>query len=199
MCPSRSDALRCSEPPRTCIWLGSYELRKRTGDTGAVLLGSVRVGCGICGHCGRRLMPFRLSSSARYEDRILTSNQCPFCNLPSGRIVDRSAYGVVILDGFPISPGHTLVIPHRHIGSFFDLHDDERSDLLTLLDTAKRKLDTEFSPHGYNIGINDGPAAGQTVPHLHIHLIPRFTGDRVDPRGGVRWIIAEKADYWSQR
>ena len=106
---------------------------------------------------------------------------------------------MVIRDGFPISPGHTLVIPNRHIGSFFELSPDERQSLFDLLDTAKKVLDAEFKPDGYNIGINDGPSAGQTVPHLHIHLIPRYKGDQVDPRGGVRWIIPEKADYWSQR
>ena len=68
-----------------------------------------------------------------------------------------------------------------------------------LLDSAKLVLDAELNPDGYNIGINDGPSAGQTVPHLHIHLIPRYTGDRQDARGGVRWIIPEKADYWSKK
>jgi len=68
--------------------------------------------------------------------------------------------------------------------------------LLALLTSAKMQLDLEHGASGYNIGINDGPAAGQTVPHLHIHLIPRYPGDRVDPRGGVRWIIPEKADCW---
>jgi diadenosine tetraphosphate (Ap4A) HIT family hydrolase len=106
---------------------------------------------------------------------------------------------MVIDDGFPISPGHTLIIPRRHTGSFFDLSETERNSLLSLLEDAKRRLDKEFRPDGYNIGINDGSSAGQTVPHLHIHLIPRFHGDREDPRGGVRWIIPEKADYWSSR
>jgi diadenosine tetraphosphate (Ap4A) HIT family hydrolase len=103
----------------------------------------------------------------------------------------------VVRDGFPISPGHTLIIPRRHIGSFFELTGGERTSLLVLLDQAKEDLDGKFQPDGFNIGINDGAAAGQTVPHLHIHLIPRFLGDRPDPRGGVRWIIPEKADYWS--
>jgi diadenosine tetraphosphate (Ap4A) HIT family hydrolase len=124
---------------------------------------------------------------------------CPFCTLPVERIWRRGVHGMVIRDGFPISPGHTLVIPHRHVGSFFDLGVDERGELLELLDEAKKALDAEFKPQGYNIGINDGPAAGQTVPHLHIHLIPRYEGDQADPRGGVRWIIPEKADYWSKR
>lgn len=71
--------------------------------------------------------------------------------------------------------------------------------MLALLDEAKAAAEVEFSPAGFNIGINDGAAAGQTVPHLHIHLIPRFAGDLPDPRGGVRWVIPAKADYWSQR
>jgi diadenosine tetraphosphate (Ap4A) HIT family hydrolase len=95
-----------------------------------------------------------------------------------------------------VTRGHTLVIPARHVGTFFATTAEERSGLLSLLDTAKRQLDAEFAPAGYNIGINDGAAAGQTVPHLHIHLIPRYPLDRDDPRGGVRWVIPEKAKYW---
>ena len=124
---------------------------------------------------------------------------CVFCSLSPARIVRSSALGWVIRDGFPVSPGHTLIIPRRHVGSFFELTPDERAEMLALLDVAKADLDREFAPQAYNIGINDGPAAGQTVAHLHIHLIPRFDGDRPDPRGGVRWIIPEKADYWSGR
>jgi diadenosine tetraphosphate (Ap4A) HIT family hydrolase len=112
-------------------------------------------------------------------------------------VIDSSPLGLVIRDGFPISPGHTLIIPKRHVGSFFELEADERAELLALLDKAKAVADKEFNPQGYNIGINEGAAAGQTVPHLHIHLIPRYQGDRADPRGGVRWIIPEKADYWT--
>ena len=128
----------------------------------------------------------------------MTTKPCPFCTLPGERVIDHNDHGLVIRDGFPISPGHTLIIPKRHTGSFFDLTETERSDLLLLLDKAKLDLENEFKPDGYNIGINDGPAAGQTVPHLHVHLIPRYAGDREDPRGGVRWIIPEKADYWSE-
>ena len=124
---------------------------------------------------------------------------CPFCALPQARIIDTSRYGLVVRDAFPISPGHTLIIPKRHVGSFFDLSSDEREGLMSLLTAAKANVEAEFKPDGYNIGINDGPAAGQTVPHLHIHLIPRYKGDMSDPRGGVRWIIPDKADYWSQR
>ena len=123
---------------------------------------------------------------------------CPFCQLPPERIQFSNLHGVVIRDGFPISPGHTLIIPRRHVGSFFDIDANERDALFALLDEAKRRLDKEFKPDGYNIGINDGPSAGQTIAHLHIHLIPRYQGDRTDPRGGVRWLIPEKADYWSK-
>ncbi len=83
------------------------------------------------------------------------------------------------------------------MGSFFHLETLEREALFALLEEARRGLDRELGPHGYNIGINDGLAAGQTVPHLHIHLIPRYAGDSQDPRGGIRWILPEKADYWS--
>jgi len=123
---------------------------------------------------------------------------CPFCALPSGRIFEEKEYAVCIRDAYPVSAGHSLVMPKRHLGSFFETTEPERRDLLALLDSAKRALDAEFRPDGYNIGINDGAAAGQTVPHLHIHLIPRYKGDRPDPRGGVRWIIPERADYWSK-
>ena len=124
---------------------------------------------------------------------------CPFCCLPDDRVLAQDAHGKVIRDAYPVSPGHTLVIPHRHVGSFFDLSTEERSCLLALLDEARRSIEVEHRPDGYNIGINDGPTAGQTVPHLHIHLIPRYAGDRTDPRGGVRWIFPDKADYWSAR
>jgi diadenosine tetraphosphate (Ap4A) HIT family hydrolase len=126
----------------------------------------------------------------------MKSPSCLFCSLPLDRVIDANEHGQVIRDGYPVSPGHTLVIPRRHIGSFFDLGVQEREGLMALLDQAKHVLDASFHPDGYNIGINDGPAAGQTVPHLHIHLIPRYHGDLPDPRGGVRWVIPGKARYW---
>ncbi len=122
---------------------------------------------------------------------------CPFCALPPERIIDSNELALVIRDGFPVSKGHTLIIPKRHVSSWFDTSADERIALFTLLDQAKLILDNEFKPDSFNIGINDGVAAGQTVPHLHIHLIPRYKGDQEDPRGGVRWIIPGKAKYWT--
>jgi len=121
---------------------------------------------------------------------------CPFCTLPLERITDSNDLALVIRDGYPVSPGHTLVIPKRHIGSWFEITPEEQSAMLVLLGKAKAILEEEFKPDGYNIGINDGPTAGQTVPHLHMHLIPRYKGDLEDPRGGVRWIIPGKAKYW---
>jgi diadenosine tetraphosphate (Ap4A) HIT family hydrolase len=122
---------------------------------------------------------------------------CPFCTLPVNRIVEENEHAVLILDGYPVSPGHSLVIPKRHVRSFFEVSDPERAALLALLDKAKDLASQQHHPAGYNIGINDGAAAGQTVPHLHIHLIPRYEGDQNDPRGGVRWVIPDKADYWT--
>ena len=163
---------------------------------------------------------------------------CPFCQIPPERIIAQNAHAFAIRDGFPVSLGHTLIIPRRHIGSFFDTTQDEKLALLELLDVAKEQISPSPSlskrgdnsslslsgrdnsslylstkdgnlspplkkggeggfPTAFNIGINDGPAAGQTVPHLHIHLIPRYKGDMPDPRGGVRWIIPDKAKYWT--
>jgi diadenosine tetraphosphate (Ap4A) HIT family hydrolase len=109
----------------------------------------------------------------------------------------RNGHAIAFRDAFPVTPGHTLVIPMRHVPSFFDTTSEERISMFALLEAAKQQVQSEFAPDGYNIGINDGAAAGQTVGHLHIHLIPRYTGDRPDPRGGVRWVIPEKADYWT--
>lgn len=122
--------------------------------------------------------------------------KCPFCNLPKERIFLSNEFGYAIRDGFPVSTGHTLIIPNRHISSWFEATDEERQELFQLLSLAKEVLDDELSPDGFNIGINDGPTAGQTVPHLHIHLIPRYQNDIEDPRGGVRWVIPNKAKYW---
>jgi diadenosine tetraphosphate (Ap4A) HIT family hydrolase len=105
-------------------------------------------------------------------------------------------YSIAIYDGYPISVGHTLIIPRRHCQSFFELTQYEIYASINLLNEAKASIDSANSPLGYNIGINDGPVAGQTIPHCHIHLIPRYAGDSEDPRGGIRWIFPGKAKYW---
>ena len=124
---------------------------------------------------------------------------CPFCALLDERVLFRNDAAVAVRDAYPVTPGHTLVIPVRHVASFFESTPNEREAMLALLDSAKQQLQAEFGPAGFNIGINDGAAAGQTIEHLHVHLIPRYPGDRPDPRGGVRWVIPDKADYWTER
>ena len=124
---------------------------------------------------------------------------CPFCSLSRDRIVSESELVFTVRDAFPVSPGHTLVIPRRHVASVFDLDIMEKAALLGAIDEAKKSLDREFSPAGYNIGVNDGQAAGQTIPHVHIHLIPRYEGDCQDPRGGVRRVFPERAKYWDRK
>ncbi len=119
--------------------------------------------------------------------------------MPANRIQAGHDLAFWTRDLYPVSPGHSLIIPRRHVGSLFEVTAEERVAIFDLLEIAKAAVDQEFHPDGYNIGINDGPTAGQTVPHLHIHLIPRYAGDQVDPRGGVRWIFPGKADYWSKR
>ena len=102
---------------------------------------------------------------------------------------------IAICDGYPVSPGHALVIPRRHIPSLFDATEPEQSALLSMVNSTKAIIDERHHPDGYNIGVNVGAAAGQTVFHLHLHVIPRFVGDVKDPRGGVRHVIPAKANY----
>lgn len=128
----------------------------------------------------------------------MSNERCAFCSPPASRVLGANDHAFWIRDGFPVSPGHSLIIPRRHVASFFAVTFEEREALLQLLDEAKLAADAEFEPDGYNVGINDGATAGQTVLHLHIHLIPRYQGDHDDPRGGVRWVIPEKADYWTR-
>jgi diadenosine tetraphosphate (Ap4A) HIT family hydrolase len=122
---------------------------------------------------------------------------CPFCNLDRQRVLLDSYHAVAMYDRFPVSPGHSLIIPKRHIMSFFEANREEQDALLDFVFKMQQILRKERNPDGFNIGINDGEAAGQTVMHLHIHLIPRYHGDTEDPRGGVRWIFPEKANYWN--
>jgi len=123
---------------------------------------------------------------------------CPFCNLVRDEILIDRSLAVARRDTYPVSDGHTLIIPRRHVVSFFDTTEDERRAMLQLLVEAKALLDRAHRPDGYNIGINDGQAAGQTVMHLHIHLVPRYRGDKADPRGGIRALFPEKATYWKK-
>jgi diadenosine tetraphosphate (Ap4A) HIT family hydrolase len=127
------------------------------------------------------------------------STDCPFCELPPERIWLATKHALAFPDSFPISPGHTLVIPVRHIASVFDLSEAEQGALWALVAKVRAAIHERLQPDGFNIGINDGTAAGQTIGHAHIHVIPRRKGDVPDPRGGIRWIIPEKAPYWDQK
>ena len=123
-------------------------------------------------------------------------NNCPFCKAESERdIIASSSLSVAFFDGFPVSPGHALIIPKRHVSSFFDLSKDEQQDLLNLTDRVKQIVEERYHPDGYNIGINVGEAAGQSIFHVHMHLIPRYQGDVPNPRGGVRGVIPDKQNY----
>lgn len=118
---------------------------------------------------------------------------CPFCADQNGVLRNKLAYARA--DKFAVSTGHMLVIPYRHVGSFFALTSPERHAMMDLLVKAREFLEPKHRPDGYNIGINVGEAAGQTIAHVHIHLIPRYKGDVQNPRGGVRGVIPSKQDY----
>lgn len=123
------------------------------------------------------------------------TDKCIFCELPKERIIYETDFWIMIRDGYAVSHGHTLIIPKRHIKDYFEMNKEEHAELQTVINYAKKQIDIELKPDGYNIGINCGEAAGQTVFHLHVHLIPRYTGDMDDPRGGVRGVIPDKQKY----
>lgn len=119
----------------------------------------------------------------------------PFLALPASAWVASNALAFAVRDRYPVSPGHTLVVPRRLVATWFDATREEQIALLDLVDLVKSGLDADLHPDGYNVGFNAGDAAGQTVMHLHVHVIPRFRGDVADPRGGVRYVIPARANY----
>jgi diadenosine tetraphosphate (Ap4A) HIT family hydrolase len=124
---------------------------------------------------------------------------CPFCNIEnlinSDRIVYQDSTWIAIYDNYPVSKGHVLLIPKRHCASYFDLNFIELESVSVTIGIIKKLLDKKFNPDGYNIGMNCGEAAGQTVMHCHIHIIPRYNGDCENPRGGVRGVIPSRMNY----
>jgi diadenosine tetraphosphate (Ap4A) HIT family hydrolase len=124
------------------------------------------------------------------------SVQCPFCGLPPERIWVATDAAAVVLDGFPVAEGHSLVIPKRHVELLFDLPEEELLRVWSLVGKVRQLLKKNYEPDGFNIGVNEGRAAGQTISHAHIHVIPRRTGDVPDPRGGIRWVLPARAKYW---
>ncbi len=124
---------------------------------------------------------------------------CVFCaRAAAGDVTASNELAVAVPDAFPLSPGHTLIVSRRHEADYFALTRDEQAALWTLVNTLRERLVRERRPDGFNVGVNVGAAGGQTIGHVHVHLIPRYAGDVEDPRGGIRWILPANAPYWER-
>jgi diadenosine tetraphosphate (Ap4A) HIT family hydrolase len=126
----------------------------------------------------------------------MTSRPCPFCHPDPERVFNEGSHVFALWDAYPVSDGHALIVPRRHMGSWMEVTPEEQAELLEAIAAVREEIEATRSPDGYNMGINDGFPAGQTVDHLHLHVIPRYEGDVQDPRGGIRWVIPERAPYW---
>lgn len=127
----------------------------------------------------------------------MSGGACPFCErVAAGHTVAANELAAAITDGFPVSPAHLLIVPRRHVADYFALTAAERHALADLVPLAKTSIEQAHAPDGYNLGMNIGASAGQTVEHAHLHVIPRYAGDVPDPRGGVRWVVPARAAYW---
>jgi diadenosine tetraphosphate (Ap4A) HIT family hydrolase len=122
--------------------------------------------------------------------------ESPFHPVPHDRVLVETERTLAFLDRYPVSEGHALVVPKIVAASLYDLVEDVQAELWSAVRRTRLVLAERFRPDGFNIGLNDGTAAGQTVAHVHIHIMPRYRGDTPDPRGGVRWILPERARYW---
>lgn len=134
----------------------------------------------------------------RHYPRVALPNEqaCPFCSPdPDRELLTESARAFAIFDKYPVTKGHALIIPKQHLESYFALDHPTQSACWMLLHRAQELLAERFTPDGFNVGINIGEAGGQTVPHVHIHLIPRYKGDAPHPAGGIRHVIPGKGDY----
>ena len=130
------------------------------------------------------------------EPTMAADEGCRFCvTKPSRRLIVEGEYGFAAYDRHPASEGHFLVIPYRHFASYFEINAEELVDLWGLVAQGRKIVDEKYQPDGYNIGINVGTAAGQSIHHLHIHVIPRYKGDVENPKGGVRGVIPHKKLY----
>ena len=125
----------------------------------------------------------------------VTPSACPFCTPTPDRVFYRSELVVGLWDAYPVSPGHALLVTTRHVESWFDATPAEQAALLNAISIVREAVEARFGPAGYNIGVNVGTVAGQTIPHLHVHLIPRYSGDVQEPAGGVRHVIPHRAKY----
>ena len=124
---------------------------------------------------------------------------CVFCaRIAAGELVAENGSAVAFADTFPLSRGHCLIVPRRHESNFFALTPAEQAATWALLAPTRQYVERDGPPDDYNIGVKVGEAAGQTVAHAHVHLIPRYRGDVADPRGGVRWVLPARAPYWQE-
>lgn len=124
---------------------------------------------------------------------------CVFCvRMAEEDLIAENQRSAAFFDAFPVSPGHALIVPRRHEPDFFSLDPEECSALWSLVGSVREFLESRYDPDGYNLGLNAGDAAGQTVPHVHLHVIPRYEGDVDDPRGGVRHVISDRAAWWEE-
>lgn len=126
------------------------------------------------------------------------NDQCPFCDPPDERIWVGRELTIATPDMYPASEGHTLILPRRHVRSVFELDGEEWDELWDLVGAVRDDLQSRLRPDGFTVGINDGIAAGQTIEHAHVHVIPRHLGDVPDPTGGLRGILPHKARYWER-
>jgi diadenosine tetraphosphate (Ap4A) HIT family hydrolase len=126
----------------------------------------------------------------------MPASHCPFCNVKQDQTVAANDVAFALPDAFPVTEGHTLVIPKRHVMSLFELSEVEQAEVWRLVTAVRNRLMDELVPDGFNIGVNDGAAAGQTVMHAHVHIIPRHSADVEDARGGMRRVMPKKAKYW---
>ena len=144
----------------------------------------------------REIYEYRHFNQTHYKRLYRLDKDCPFCQLnPKVELLSETATAVAFFDGYPVSQGHTLIVPKRHVANYFDLTNHEQRALWLLVNRCKKILENRFHPDGFNVGINVNEAAGQSVFHVHIHLIPRYKGDVENPKGGVRGVIPGKQKY----
>lgn len=125
--------------------------------------------------------------------------KCYFCGIDKSEYFLESEHSYARFDSYPVSEGHILIVSKSHAETYFDLSEIEQHDIMKLVADTKKSLDKKYATTDYNVGINCGILAGQSLAHVHIHLMPRREGDKADPRGGVRWVLPETANYWDNR
>ncbi len=142
---------------------------------------------------------FYLKQPERYPHIGEEKPDCLFCQIgrrtQKGDFLESYTHCFAIQDKFPVTRGHILIIPYEHTESWFTAREEVRLDMIRAVQLLKERVDAEYHPQGYNLGVNCGKVAGQTIMHLHLHLIPRYTDDMIDPTGGVRGVIPSKQKY----